>query len=257
MAAPHPVLAPRVAPVDIEATVDALCELKRQRTIEQSVAIGRLIVEGIYGGDIHQLHGRRDRNCPSLRALAAHPRMPFSATALHHAIGVYRLVSRSPGILDTELTLTHLRAVLPFPDAVQDQLLSRAVADGWPARRLAQEARAVQPPRAKGGRPRLPRVVKTLNQIDRLARLDIAWADLEALDQLPAGERSTLGVKLTRLERRLRGLKLRLEGATPESREAVQTRDRHEPRLPGRRTLRRPDHHAPTAAPPPTTRRKR
>lgn len=206
---------PSAPPADIDATIDALCELQRQRTIEHAVAIGRVIVEGIYGGDMHRLHDR-PRDCPSLRALAAHPRMPFSTTALHQAIGVYRLVGRCPGVLDTDLTLTHLRAVLPCPEAAQDQLLSRAVAEAWPSRRLVEEARALHPPRSKGGRPRLPRVVKTLNQIDHVADQPLAWTDLEQLDRLPADKRSALSAKVVRLERRLRGLRLRLEDASSE-----------------------------------------
>lgn len=119
----------------VDETIDALCELRREHAIAYSIDVGRVIVERMYGGDLDRLRARRDKSSLSLRALAGHPRMPLSATALHHAVGVYMLVARVPGLLDTELTLTHMRAVLSLSEEAQDQLLSRAVAEGWTSRR--------------------------------------------------------------------------------------------------------------------------
>ena len=195
----------------IERTVDALCELQRQRSIAFSVEVGRLVVEGIYGGDLDQLRVRHGKPHPSLRALAAHPRMPMSATALYQSIGVYRIATRLPSVLDSELTLTHLRAVLPLVPAAQGALLSQAVTNGWTARRLADEVAAVKAPQRRGGRPRLPRVVKTLNLINRLADDDGAWGDLDGLDALSVGKQRRLAAQVERLERRLRGIKLQLQ----------------------------------------------
>jgi len=185
----------------IDRTVDALCELKRQSSIAFSVEVGRVVVEGIYGGDLEQLRVRHGKPHPSLRSLAAHPRMTMSATALYQAIGIYRIAIRLPSILDTELTLTHLRAVLPLVEAAQGALLSQAVTNGWTARRLVEEVAAFKSPRRHGGRPRLPRVVKTLNRIDRLADDDGAWGDLDRLDALPAGKQRRLAAQVERLER--------------------------------------------------------
>lgn len=203
---------------DVDATVAALCELKRQRGIALAIDIGRAVVEGIYAGDLDALDAR-DRRCPSLRALAAHPRMPFSATALHHAIGIYHLTTRLPGVLDTELTMTHLRAVLPLPDEAQAQLLSRAVAEGWTTAQLSHAAHetAREGP-SKGGRPRLPRVVKTLHRLRQLERDAAAWADLDEVAALSIEQRAALQAMIARLERRLRGVRLRLvepEAAEP------------------------------------------
>lgn len=195
---------------DVDATVDALCEVQRQHGIAFSVAVGRIVVEGIYGGDAGQVHARR-KDCPTLRALAAHPRVPFSATALHHAIGIYQLCARNPGVLDTELTVTHLRAVLPLPAEVQDQLLSRAVAGGWTTQTLQRAARGAKTVSGKGGRSRLPQVVKTLTRLDRVARDAEAWAELDAVAGLTAERRVALREAVERLELRLRGLRLWLD----------------------------------------------
>lgn len=203
-------------PAVVDATVDALCELQRQRTIAFSVDVGRIVVEGIYGGDLHRLRERHAKDCPTLRTLAAHPRMPFSATALHQAIGIYLLATRLPGVFDSDLTLTHLRAVLPYPDEVQDHLLTCAIVESWSARELEHEARVWTPAGGKGGRPRLPRVVKTLNQIDRLTANGAAWADVEAVADQREEDRLALWAKVSRLERRLRALRARLAAAIGE-----------------------------------------
>lgn len=149
------------------------------------VVRGRTVVDGIYDGDIERVRDRH-KDCPTLRALAAHPRTSFSGTALHNAIGIYQLCTRNPGVLDSELTVTHRRAVLPFSAEVQDQLLIRAVPGGWTTDRLRQAARAVEPRGGKGGRPRLPQAMKTLTRLDRFVRgaaLGGSWA-------LPAGRRA-------------------------------------------------------------------
>ncbi|MCB9530132.1 MAG: hypothetical protein H6701_17385, partial [Myxococcales bacterium] len=171
----------------VEATVDALCELKRRSGIGLAVAIGGTLAESVYGGDLTRMRERRN-DCPSLRAIAAHPRVPFSLTTLHQAIGVYELVRRMPELPATYLTLTHLRLVLPYGDDIQRRLLLQALAEEWSTRQLEQAVRAIKPARGKGGRPRLPRVVKTLNQLDRIAREEAAWSDVDALAALP-GER--------------------------------------------------------------------
>ncbi|MEZ4434006.1 MAG: hypothetical protein R3F65_16490 [bacterium] len=193
----------------VEATVDALCELKRRSGIGLAVAIGGTLAESVYGGDLSRLRARR-KDCPSLRALAAHPRVPFSLTTLHQAIGVYELVQRIPELPATHLTLSHLRLVLPYGDEIQRGLLLRALAEEWSTRQLEQAVRAIKPLRGKGGRPRLPRVVKTLHRLDRIAREEAAWGDLDALAGLPAERRAALARRVAWLRRQLRGLALRL-----------------------------------------------
>lgn len=205
----HPTSTPSL-PAAVEATVDALCDLQRHRTIAFSVDVGRIVVQGIYGGDLSRLRERHAKDCPTLRALAGHPRMPFSATALHQAIGIYLLATRLPGVLGSDLTLTHLRAVLPYPDDVQDHLLTCAIVESWSARELEYEARTWALAGGKGGRPRLPRVIRTLNQIDRLTADGAAWADVEAVTDQPEEKRLALWAQVTRLERRLHALRARL-----------------------------------------------
>lgn len=193
---------------DIEVTVDALCELTRRRGIEFAVDIGRTILEGIYDGDITRLRARI-KDCPSLRALAAHPRIPLTATALHHAIHIYLLVRRLPAILDTDLTPTHLKLVLPLPEDTQADLLRRTVAAGWTTDQLAAAIRDCAP-RGTGGRPRLPRVVKTLHHLDTLTREPAAWADLDDIKAMPPAKQAALLRTIEAFERQLHGIKHRL-----------------------------------------------
>ncbi|MCB1226078.1 MAG: TolC family protein, partial [Verrucomicrobiales bacterium] len=170
---------------------------KRRSGIGLAVAIGGTLAESVYGGDLSRLRARR-KDCPSLRALAAHPRVPFSLTTLHQAIGVYELVQRIPELPATHLTLTHLRLVLPYGDEIQRRLLLQALAEEWNTRQLEQAVRAIKPLRGKGGRPRLPRVVKTLNQLDRIAGEDAAWEDLDALRPMRPEQRAALAAQVAR-----------------------------------------------------------
>ena len=200
----------------VEATVDALCELKRRSGIGLAVAIGRTLAESIYDGDLTRLRDRRS-DCPSLRAIAAHPRVPYSLTTLHQAIGVYELVQRIPELPATHLTLTHLRLVLPYGEEIQRQLLTQALAEEWNTRQLQQAVRAIKPLRGKGGRPRLPRVVKTLNHLGRIAGEEAAWDDIGDLALMPPEQRAALAVKVALLRRHLRGIELRLEAVEGEA----------------------------------------
>ena len=202
-------LAIRPPESDLDATVDALCELTRRRGIEYAVEVGRTILDGVYGGDVDRLRARH-KQCPSLRALAAHPNMPLSSTALHQAIHIYLLVERMPGVVDTELTRTHLTAVLPLTPPKQAELLSHAVAKGWTTNQLKQAVRA-HAPRGRGGRPRLPRVVKTLHQLGTVAHDPAAWADLDAVGDLPADKQAALARAIDDLEAQLRAVRLQLD----------------------------------------------
>ncbi|MCB9529985.1 MAG: hypothetical protein H6701_16625 [Myxococcales bacterium] len=93
--------------------LEARGELKRRAGITLAVAIGRTLVEGVYDGGLARVRDRHN-DCPTLRAIATHPRVPFRLTTLHHAIGVFDLVRRFREVPRTALTLTHLRLVLPY-----------------------------------------------------------------------------------------------------------------------------------------------
>lgn len=102
--------------------------------------------------------------------------------------------------------------MLPYGDDIQRRLLLQALAEEWNTRQLEQAVHAIKPSRGKGGRPRLPRVVKTLNQVGRIAGEDTAWDDLDELAPMPPEQRAALAGQITRLRRHLRGVELRLEG---------------------------------------------
>lgn len=67
-------------------------------------------------------------------------------------------------------------------------------------------------------------MVKTLHRLDRLAEEDDAWGDLDDICELPSDKRRAISENVALLERRLRGVKLRLS-ALDEAQTASSRRD--------------------------------
>ena len=170
--APAKALRPHRHGVDevvIDEVVHALCTMNRARTLGLMLDVGALVVERLFGGDFDALRsrGRKDR---SLRKLASHPKLPFSAATLWRAIAIYELVRRFPGLVEARcLGVSHLRAVLGLPPPVQERLLRAAESEKWSIDRLEQMAAEYsRDNRGRGGRPRVPGIVKAASRIERI-----------------------------------------------------------------------------------------
>ena len=129
---------------DIEGAVDRIVQVHRGATLQLALDVGAIVVEKLYGGDLELLRskGRKD---VSLRKLASHPRLPFSAATLWRCIGVYAVVRRFPETVRYEhLSVGHFRAVLMLPSDAQQDLLRRAAEEkrsvGW----ISNEAAAMK-----------------------------------------------------------------------------------------------------------------
>ncbi|MBI5538276.1 MAG: hypothetical protein HY898_36475 [Deltaproteobacteria bacterium] len=199
---PRPEMGPRLsARVDdslIEDTVGELCRMQCARSLTLMLDVGALIVERLFAGnaELVRLRGRKDR---SLRKLAAHPKLPFSAATLWRAVSIYELVQRHPGLVaDAKLGISHLRALARLPRASQEALLRQAVSGQWDADRLLAEARksrSFDP--SRGGRPATPALVKAACKLGKLVRrpsTDPAFA----IDRLRAEQREDLRGAITR-----------------------------------------------------------
>lgn len=190
----------------IEATIAEMRGLLMHRTLEAAIDLGSLVVDRLYGGDFDRI-GAPD--APSLRALAEHPELPVSQTTLYHAVRVAELVQQIPEAMWLGLSITHLRAVLPLPVAERRALLLQASGEGWTTKQLEAAVRALNPP-GPGGRPRLPRVLKTVNQLRKVARQEGSWGDTEALAAMTPAQRSALLASIHTVERRLLALRAKL-----------------------------------------------
>ena len=168
-----------------------LSALGKDASVEQAVAIGRLVVERLYGGDLSAWRSRGPK-AHSLRALARRSDLPVSSSALYRAIALYELITRLGGVerwSKAGLGISHLRLVLGLSVEDQRRLLDEAVRNSWTVAELEREAvraRRRNPTRAsRGGRPRLPRFVKSVNRLRKAAEApDELFGDLDAASRM-------------------------------------------------------------------------
>lgn len=180
--------------------------------------IGQLVVEKFYDGDITAFRKRGPKDA-SLRKLAEHPDLPMSSTGLYNALATYELLERLPDVYASkQLTPTHVRAVLPLPPPEQEKLLKRAEKKGMTVRELEEEARKVKARTKKsaGGRPRLPRFVKTINALRKYVDSDDdLFGDLDAVEKLDAEEAEALWKTVTGLKLKCEELQKLLQASVP------------------------------------------
>lgn len=79
----------------VERAVQRLGAVIGATSLQLALAIGRVVIEELYSGDLSRwrLRGPKDH---SLRRLANDPRLTISASALYRAIGIYELKVRLP-----------------------------------------------------------------------------------------------------------------------------------------------------------------
>jgi len=206
----------------VDATALDISRLHRAHGLEFACAVGQLVVDRFYGGDMDAMRRRR-RGCPSLRRLAEHPALPMSASSLYRAIAIFGVVERVESSARwSHLGPSHVRAVLSLPHERQVALLEAAEAGAWTVERLAlavQEAKADRQRgaegRHRGGRPPLPRFVKTIRALSKLADPDEAlYGDLDRAAQLAREEREQLQAVLAKMKARCAELDRALSAAS-------------------------------------------
>jgi hypothetical protein len=157
-----------VIDVDVDAMVREIGALVREATVDLALRVGQLIVNRFFEGDAL---GWREREHRSFRKLAQHPELPMSASALRRCVGLYELTQRIGDLSRYDrLGTSHFRAILGLGQDEQRQLLEAANSEGWTVTALelrAAEVRAANP--ARGGRPRVPPLVKLMRRLGPLA----------------------------------------------------------------------------------------
>lgn len=133
-----------------------IARLSRRHDIARACAIGEIVIEEVYLGDIRAFRSRGAKD-ESLRKLAAQPELNMSSATLWRAVGVFLLCQRMPGFRNPKhLGLGHLYVVLGLSERLQEELLRRAEVERW-SRAQMEENVAVHRPE----RPR-PRSRRTL-----------------------------------------------------------------------------------------------
>ncbi len=168
-------------PSEVDTHLDAVArqilELHRSRHLEYHLALGRVIVDQLFNGDLDawRSRGAKDR---SFRLLASRRDLAHvSKTTLHRAACVYALSCRLGVPTWKHLGVSHLREVLGLPEQIQEVLLNTAEQERWTVTKIRRLARAHRLP-GRGRKP-LPRYVKTIRRLASL--LDEREGSLEDL----------------------------------------------------------------------------
>jgi hypothetical protein len=161
-----------------------LAEQGKDASVDQALEIGRMVLDTLYGGDLLAWRSRAAK-AHSLRALARRDDLSVSSSGLYRAVALYELAQNLGGLERwSALGISHLRLVLGLPIAEQRRLLDAAVIHAWTVAELEREATAVRkrgPEQlGRGGRPRLPRFVKSVNRLRKAAEGAELFADVEA-----------------------------------------------------------------------------
>lgn len=165
---------------------ERLGDLSRDGNVEQALELGKLVLDTLYDGDLAAWR-RRGSKAHSLRALARRSELAVSSSALYRSVALYELAQTHGGLERwAGLGISHLRLVLGLPVAEQRRLLDAALSRGWTVAELEREAVGVRKRGAatgttRGGRPRLPRFVKSVNRLRKTAEApDELFGDLAA-----------------------------------------------------------------------------
>lgn len=198
----------------IDEVYRGILRLHRDATIELAVQMGRLIIEGFFGGRFEpwREHGPKET---SLRRLAARfdtgDAPGLSATGIHRVISIYEMEHRLQVSVRKHLTLTHVRAVIGLPPDDQSRLLAAAEAKRWTTRVFETKVARVRREIAGGrGRPPLPAFLKTTNLLSRVAADQNAFADLDLVAGMEKEQAEKILLSMSSLEDRLTALKERL-----------------------------------------------
>jgi hypothetical protein len=189
----------------IERTTLRIRDLIGGTHLQVALAIGRIVIEEVFDGDLTRWRQRGPKD-PSLRQLAADPRLTISASALYRSLGIYELKVRlADHPMWERLTACHLRAVLGLPESEQSRLLDQATREAWTSQALEHAAAASRDNHktSKGGRPRKPPLIRAIESAERaLVDEDTEVASPDALVELSSEQRGDLLRRLHLLRER-------------------------------------------------------
>ncbi len=170
----------------VQLAAERIGAISRQATLEFALEVGRVVITTLYEGDLHEWR-RRGRKASSLRALARHPELCISPATLYRSLALYELSTRVRPVASWKfLGISHMRAVLSAPVETQQVILERAENEAWSVARVEREVAELcgskEPQR--GGRPRSPEYVKSIQKIGRLTDPDAleGFDDAERLE---------------------------------------------------------------------------
>jgi hypothetical protein len=183
----------------------ALNRITSRSALARAIAVGRTVVEHLYGGDL-ALWRARGRRPTSLRRLAARADVDLSVLTLHRYVEAYALTAAAGVSSWKHLPLAHIRQLSSAQQSGRVALARQCEAERWSVDRLRSEVkkRTARARPNRGGRPRRPALVNALGRARRaLQRAAMEPAAPEAVDEILAGI-ATLRADLRALEEVLR-----------------------------------------------------
>jgi hypothetical protein len=153
-----------------ERVVESIREFINQASLDTALGIGKLVIDEFYDGNLNRWRKRGPKDA-SLRKLARHEKLPISASCLYRSIAIYELFARLDGKTRwSRLSATHFRAVLALSEEEQIKQLDAAQENTWSTKKLEEEVIKCRKSTNGIGRPRLPKLVKSLRCIQTSIR---------------------------------------------------------------------------------------
>jgi len=197
--------APLSTQARIERAAARINEIVGVTSLKLALSVGGIVVEDLYGGELDRWRERGPKEW-SLRQLANEPSLSISASALYRAMAIYELRLRMHDHPMWEaLSVCHIRAVLGLPEHEQRRLLDLALESQWSAKALEEAVASVRCvlKSSRGGRPRKPRFVRSIEQAERaMLDDDNVFGDLEIVYAMRSEERKDLARRLSVVRQR-------------------------------------------------------
>jgi hypothetical protein len=183
----------------------------RRTGFDQTLAIGRLVLERFFDGSVASWRDRRNHKNNSVRRLAQCPGCPLSRSAINQAIGVYAVTLALPSVLTLEhIEASHVAVVLPLDVHEQERWLVEAAARRLSVRALREAIRADRRDRGeRRGRPRTTAEGRALNATQSsIRRLESSISALErvALDEADRASLAFLAARVEMVRAQLGGI---------------------------------------------------
>jgi len=172
--------------VDVNRVVADLRAIDHATVWERTMAVGRVVFEGIFAGNATEWRAKRGNKSTSLRKLVAHPHCPFKKSALSNAVNVYLFVKERPEVCKLKITPSHIGSVSGIQASAAVELLTRASSNDWSIRQLAEQVkRERREAGERRGRPRSPTAQRAETLGRRGLRVLERMCDLLAQADLP------------------------------------------------------------------------
>lgn len=206
--------APPPGPLD-SAALDALAHtidaLHRDSPLDRDRAVGKLLIERIYGGDV-ALWRSRGKKDESLRNLAGRLKTGgIRLSGLSRAASLVEMEGRIGVPRGEHLNITHVRLLFGAPEEHQADLMRRADEGRWSIEVLKTEiAKVSSPKKSKGGRPPTPPFLRTIHQIEKLLGDVRALGGAEGIEKMGPVDIAKTQEAIGALERELAVVRERL-----------------------------------------------